>query len=104
MDAQERFVLLEEKVTTLLTSAKRLKEDNVQLKQKNSSLQTQVQDQEKSLAEMVEVKDNLKNAEDENLKLMEEREEIKKRVEALITQLESFEVPEMEAELLDSNS
>jgi septal ring factor EnvC (AmiA/AmiB activator) len=104
MDAQERFVLLEEKVTTLLTSAKRLKEDNVQLKQKNSSLQEQVREQEKSLAEMVEVKNNLKQAEDENLKLMEEREEIKKRVEALITQLESFEMPEMETELLDSNS
>jgi predicted nuclease with TOPRIM domain len=104
MDAQERFVLLEEKVTTLLTSAKRLKEDNVQLKQKNSSLNDQVQEQEKSLAEMVEIKDNLKQIEDENLKLMEEREVIKKRVEALITELDSFEFSEMEAELQENNS
>jgi len=81
MEAQEKFVLLEEKVGKVLEAAKRLKDDNTRLSKENQSLESKVKENDEVVSKLQE----------ENELLTMEREEVRERIDALITRLESFD-------------
>ena len=99
MATMEHLKVLEEKINSLLSSVKQLREQNIRLTRDNKSLQEQLDEKGKSSGEIEDLKNKLKDIEEENRALLEERDSVKSRIEALISDLDSIDLSESTSEV-----
>ena len=96
----ENLAELEEKINTLINAIKQLRAKNVRLLEHTAELQNQLVEQKQVSSEVSELKDQLDKLGDENQSLLKERDVVKSRISALVTELDSIDLSEASNALL----